>query len=77
MSFDCLLQTSRNAIVDETRRWKFPIPYILTDSLGMLRRVVEYVSPKIKSDKHELNCMHSMCFYSLRSKCQRCDPSGF
>lgn len=26
---------SRNAIVDETRRWKFPIPYILTDSLDL------------------------------------------
>lgn len=30
------LQPSRNAIVDEKRRWKFPIPYILTDSLGTL-----------------------------------------
>lgn len=26
---------SRNAIVDQTRRWKFPIPYILTDSLDL------------------------------------------
>ncbi|XP_018550272.1 meprin A subunit alpha [Lates calcarifer] len=26
---------SRNAILDETRRWKFPIPYILTDSLEL------------------------------------------
>nr|XP_057945145.1 meprin A subunit alpha-like isoform X2 [Doryrhamphus excisus] len=25
----------RNAIVDETMRWKFPIPYILTDSLEL------------------------------------------
>ncbi|XP_054617721.1 meprin A subunit alpha [Dunckerocampus dactyliophorus] len=25
----------RNAIVDQTRRWKFPIPYILTDSLEL------------------------------------------
>ncbi|XP_024276222.1 meprin A subunit alpha [Oncorhynchus tshawytscha] len=25
----------RNAILDETRRWKFPIPYILTDSLEL------------------------------------------
>ncbi|KAL0967500.1 hypothetical protein UPYG_G00253040 [Umbra pygmaea] len=25
----------RNAILDETRRWKFPIPYILTDSLDL------------------------------------------
>ncbi|XP_004083677.2 meprin A subunit alpha [Oryzias latipes] len=27
--------SSRNAILDETRRWKFPIPYILTDSLDL------------------------------------------
>nr|XP_046228187.1 meprin A subunit alpha [Scatophagus argus] len=26
---------SRNAILDQTRRWKFPIPYILTDSLEL------------------------------------------
>ncbi|XP_076613053.1 meprin A subunit alpha [Chaetodon auriga] len=26
---------SRNAILDETKRWKFPIPYILTDSLDL------------------------------------------
>ncbi|XP_017287893.1 meprin A subunit alpha [Kryptolebias marmoratus] len=26
---------SRNAILDQTRRWKFPIPYILTDSLDL------------------------------------------
>ncbi|XP_026196444.1 meprin A, alpha (PABA peptide hydrolase), tandem duplicate 2 [Anabas testudineus] len=26
---------SRNAILDETRRWKFPIPFILTDSLEL------------------------------------------
>uniref|UniRef100_A0A3B5A4N7 Meprin A subunit n=1 Tax=Stegastes partitus TaxID=144197 RepID=A0A3B5A4N7_9TELE len=26
---------SRNAIVDQTRRWKFPISYILTDSLDL------------------------------------------
>ncbi|KAM9339530.1 meprin A subunit alpha [Symphorus nematophorus] len=26
---------SRNGILDETRRWKFPIPYILTDSLEL------------------------------------------
>ncbi|XP_070704958.1 meprin A subunit alpha [Pempheris klunzingeri] len=26
---------SRNAIVDQTRRWTFPIPYILTDSLEL------------------------------------------
>ncbi|XP_041660577.1 meprin A subunit alpha [Cheilinus undulatus] len=26
---------SRNAILDETRRWTFPIPYILTDSLDL------------------------------------------
>uniref|UniRef100_A0A8C5G1A3 Metalloendopeptidase n=1 Tax=Gouania willdenowi TaxID=441366 RepID=A0A8C5G1A3_GOUWI len=26
---------SRNAILDESRRWKFPIPYILTDSLDL------------------------------------------
>ncbi|KAK2856562.1 hypothetical protein Q5P01_005297 [Channa striata] len=26
---------SRNAILDETRRWTFPIPYILTDSLEL------------------------------------------
>uniref|UniRef100_A0A673BL85 Meprin A subunit n=1 Tax=Sphaeramia orbicularis TaxID=375764 RepID=A0A673BL85_9TELE len=26
---------SRNAILDETRRWKFPIPYILMDSLEL------------------------------------------
>uniref|UniRef100_A0A672F3W1 Meprin A subunit n=1 Tax=Salarias fasciatus TaxID=181472 RepID=A0A672F3W1_SALFA len=26
---------SRNAILDETRRWQFPIPYILTDSLDL------------------------------------------
>ncbi|XP_041814089.1 meprin A subunit alpha [Chelmon rostratus] len=26
---------SRNAILDETRKWKFPIPYILTDSLDL------------------------------------------
>ncbi len=32
--FPCVLQPSRNAILDESRRWKFPIPYILTDSLG-------------------------------------------
>ncbi|XP_029281270.1 meprin A subunit alpha [Cottoperca gobio] len=25
----------RNAILDQTRRWKFPIPYILTDSLEL------------------------------------------
>ncbi|XP_072306422.1 meprin A subunit alpha [Eucyclogobius newberryi] len=25
----------RNALVDETKRWKFPIPYILTDSLDL------------------------------------------
>uniref|UniRef100_A0A667YCP9 Meprin A subunit n=1 Tax=Myripristis murdjan TaxID=586833 RepID=A0A667YCP9_9TELE len=25
----------RNAILDETKRWKFPIPYILTDSLDL------------------------------------------
>ncbi|XP_030628055.1 meprin A subunit alpha [Chanos chanos] len=25
----------RNAILDETKRWKFPIPYILTDSLEL------------------------------------------
>ncbi|CAN9507582.1 unnamed protein product [Ophioblennius macclurei] len=25
----------RNAILDETRRWQFPIPYILTDSLDL------------------------------------------
>uniref|UniRef100_A0A3B4TZH1 Meprin A subunit n=1 Tax=Seriola dumerili TaxID=41447 RepID=A0A3B4TZH1_SERDU len=30
-----VLQPSRNAILDETRRWKFPIPYILTDSLDL------------------------------------------
>ncbi|XP_034017605.1 meprin A subunit alpha [Thalassophryne amazonica] len=26
---------TRNAILDETKRWKFPIPYILTDSLEL------------------------------------------
>ncbi|XP_068610180.1 meprin A subunit alpha [Brachionichthys hirsutus] len=26
---------ARNAILDQTRRWKFPIPYILTDSLEL------------------------------------------
>ncbi|KAM7395821.1 hypothetical protein PAMA_007213 [Pampus argenteus] len=26
---------NRNAIIDETQRWKFPIPYILTDSLDL------------------------------------------
>uniref|UniRef100_A0A3Q3KEK9 Meprin A subunit n=1 Tax=Monopterus albus TaxID=43700 RepID=A0A3Q3KEK9_MONAL len=26
---------SRNAILDQTRRWKFPIPYVLTDSLDL------------------------------------------
>ncbi|KAG7214210.1 hypothetical protein CRUP_004288, partial [Coryphaenoides rupestris] len=25
----------RNAILDETMRWTFPIPYILTDSLDL------------------------------------------
>ena len=31
----CLcLQPRRNAILNETMRWTFPIPYILTDSLG-------------------------------------------
>uniref|UniRef100_A0A8D0D6P8 Meprin A subunit n=1 Tax=Sander lucioperca TaxID=283035 RepID=A0A8D0D6P8_SANLU len=33
--FQCVLQPSRNAILDQTRRWKFPIPYILTDSLEL------------------------------------------
>ncbi|XP_049612773.1 meprin A subunit alpha [Syngnathus scovelli] len=27
--------STRNAILDEARRWKFPIPYILTDSLEL------------------------------------------
>ena len=31
----CLcFQPRRNAILNETMRWTFPIPYVLTDSLG-------------------------------------------
>ena len=33
--FLCLFQPRRNAILDEKKKWKFPIPYILTDSLGV------------------------------------------
>ncbi|XP_054474637.1 meprin A subunit alpha [Anoplopoma fimbria] len=32
---DIAIDPSRNAILDQTRRWKFPIPYILTDSLEL------------------------------------------
>ncbi|XP_015254162.1 PREDICTED: meprin A subunit alpha-like [Cyprinodon variegatus] len=32
---DIAINPKRNAITDETRRWKFPIPYILTDSLEL------------------------------------------
>lgn len=32
--FSCFTQPSRNAILDEARKWKFPIPYILANSLG-------------------------------------------
>ncbi|XP_078131550.1 meprin A subunit alpha [Sander vitreus] len=32
---DIAVDPSRNAILDQTRRWKFPIPYILTDSLDL------------------------------------------
>ncbi|XP_072552083.1 meprin A subunit alpha [Salminus brasiliensis] len=32
---DIAVDPRRNAIVDETQRWKFPIPYILTDTLGL------------------------------------------
>ncbi|XP_028254014.1 meprin A subunit alpha [Parambassis ranga] len=32
---DIAVHSSRNAILDQSRRWKFPIPYILTDSLEL------------------------------------------
>ncbi|KAF1376298.1 hypothetical protein PFLUV_G00210050 [Perca fluviatilis] len=32
---DIAVDPSRNAILDKTRRWKFPIPYILSDSLEL------------------------------------------
>ncbi|XP_014829134.1 PREDICTED: meprin A subunit alpha-like [Poecilia mexicana] len=32
---DIAVNPKRNAILDQTRRWKFPIPYILTDSLDL------------------------------------------
>ncbi|KAL6096246.1 mep1a [Pungitius sinensis] len=32
---DIAIDPSRNAILDQKRRWKFPIPYILTDSLEL------------------------------------------
>ncbi|KAI4801939.1 hypothetical protein KUCAC02_019807 [Chaenocephalus aceratus] len=32
---DIAVDPNRNAIIDQTRRWKFPIPYILTDSLDL------------------------------------------
>ncbi|KAI9517251.1 hypothetical protein NQZ68_008510 [Dissostichus eleginoides] len=32
---DIAVDPNRNAILDQTRRWKFPIPYILTDSLDL------------------------------------------
>ncbi|XP_042359354.1 meprin A subunit alpha [Plectropomus leopardus] len=32
---DIASDPSRNAILDQTKRWKFPIPYILTDSLEL------------------------------------------
>ncbi|KAA8583428.1 hypothetical protein FQN60_015974 [Etheostoma spectabile] len=32
---DIAVDPSRNAILNQTRRWKFPIPYILTDSLEL------------------------------------------
>ncbi|XP_054900514.1 meprin A subunit alpha [Poeciliopsis prolifica] len=32
---DIAVNPKRNAILDETRRWTFPIPYILTDSLDL------------------------------------------
>ncbi|KAM8831674.1 meprin A subunit alpha isoform 2-T2 [Spinachia spinachia] len=32
---DIAIDPSRNAILDHKRRWKFPIPYILTDSLEL------------------------------------------
>lgn len=32
---DIAVNPKKNAILDETRRWKFPIPYILTDSLDL------------------------------------------
>uniref|UniRef100_A0A8C6VAR3 Metalloendopeptidase n=1 Tax=Neogobius melanostomus TaxID=47308 RepID=A0A8C6VAR3_9GOBI len=40
ISLECLLlyhvlQHNRNALLNETKRWKFPIPYILTDSLDL------------------------------------------
>ncbi|KAJ0027005.1 hypothetical protein NQD34_018005 [Periophthalmus magnuspinnatus] len=34
-NFTICLQHRRNALVNETMRWKFPIPYILTDSLDL------------------------------------------
>lgn len=49
--FQCVLQPSRNAIVDETRRWKFPIPYILTDSLGT-RCTMEVLSTNKSFDEY-------------------------
>ncbi|XP_075893838.1 meprin A subunit alpha [Nelusetta ayraudi] len=32
---DIAVKPGRNAILDEARKWKFPIPYILTDSLDL------------------------------------------
>ncbi|XP_068433664.1 meprin A subunit alpha [Clinocottus analis] len=32
---DIAIDPSRNAILDQTRRWTFPIPYVLTDSLEL------------------------------------------
>lgn len=31
-----MLQKGRNALIDKTLRWKFPIPYILGNDLGEL-----------------------------------------
>lgn len=48
-----MIQKGRNALRNETKRWKFPIPYILGDDLGefvLTISIFEELSHPVMSD---------------------------